>query len=388
MKFFKFKFLVISIFSWNLIVSQTYPSIKTNGLSPGDAAFTQVFESSKVGELTIMSFNVRDVRGTSRSLEDFRQLANLIKNADIVVFQELGAKGYSKKEEKNNKMMERFNAMVAVYKSYLGAGWKHEIAATPTPHYLGLGAELPLVLYREFSNGMTIDIDWNGYHDLGDKRDMGLFNVTCTKGISSEVFTIGSVHTKPACPERGQQLTRIGKYAEDHTDSNFILLGDFNFGYKSNCDNGYEGENYIRNLHQNKKAFLVFNDISYNGNGDNDNFRTNLDRRSKPHMYDQFLISNSYANKLADGGSLTEDCGWISFSKGDYFTKVMSKEARSQMKGFKKAMEYYKRSTTSTRSKNFIKNKEKEIQLHYTTVNTATHHLSDHKPIWLQLKLV
>ena len=50
-------------------------------------------------------------------------------------------------------------------------------------------------------------------------------------------------------------------------------------------------------------------------------------------------------------------------------------------------MKHYGKSTTSEAGKDLIKSKTKEIGEHYTSVDIATYHLSDHKPIWLQLKL-
>ncbi len=341
-----------------------------------------------------MSFNIRDVQGISRTLEDFKMIADMIDEADIVIFQELGAKGYNQREEGIAAMSERFQAMIEVYKLYLGNNWEFVLAPEATPSRLGLGAEIPFAAYKKQVNNLSIEVAWNAYHDLGDdKRDMGLFSVTCSNGDQTKSFTIGTVHTSPKCKDgRGLQLTGIGKYAETHTNENFILLGDFNFGYTStsSCHNefpGYSGEDYLRQVHDDGKAFLAFKAFSYNGDGEDDDFRTNLNKRGAGHMYDQFLVSNSLAGLMADDGSLTEDCGWHAFSDSNYFEDIMDKEASTQMKGFEKAMKHFRKSTDSRRGKALLKTKEKEILNHHTTVSVASHHISDHKPIWIQFKL-
>ena len=54
---------------------------------------------------------------------------------------------------------------------------------------------------------------------------MGMFQVVCSKGSKSEAFTIGTVHTKPTCPERGYELLRIADYIDTHENENYILYG-------------------------------------------------------------------------------------------------------------------------------------------------------------------
>jgi hypothetical protein len=366
--------------------AQNYPTITANGFQPNDPVFYQPINASKAGEITIASFNVRDVQGKTRTLEDFQELARLIKNADIVVFQELGAKGF-RKNATNFELLQRIDAMIAAYKVFLGDDWDFVLATYPTPQALGMGAELPFVAYRKKIHDIDIRVTWKGYVDLGDKRDMGTFDVICTKGIQEEKFVIGSAHTTPACPKRGEQLRKIGEYAEANQNEKFVLMGDFNWGYKSSCANGYEGENYIKQLHDDGKVFQPFYHLSYNGSGNNQDFRTNLDLRKSVQMYDQFLVCNAYASKLADGGKLTEDCGFIGFSKGKYFEKLIESEAKTRIKGVKSEMKFNGKSTSNSAGKAHIKQMQASIEKHYTLVDIASWQLSDHKPVWIQFKL-
>ena len=366
--------------------AQTYPVITANGFQPDDPIFYQPIDPSKVGEITIASFNVRDVQGKTRSLEDFQELANLLKNADILVFQELGAKGF-RKSGNNFELMQRIKAMIAAYQVFLGDEWAFVLGTYPTPETLGMGAELPFVAYKKKIHNINIQIAWKGYVDLGDKRDMATFNVVCTKGLQEEKFVIGSAHTTPACPKRGEQLRKIGAYAAAHKDEKFVLMGDFNWGYKSSCASGYDGENYIKQLHDDKKVFQAFYHLSYSGGGNSADFRTNLDVRKAVQMYDQFLVSNAYATKLADGGKLTKDVGFIGISKGKYFKKLIASEAKTRLKGVKAEMKFNGQSTKNAAGKEHLKKMKAAIETDYTLVDIASWELSDHKPVWIQFKL-
>ena len=71
--------------------------------------------NSESEPLTLVSFNLRDIRGTERTLEDFQELAELMEDADIIVFQEMGAKGFGSSGN-NEDMMDRLHATTSVLK--------------------------------------------------------------------------------------------------------------------------------------------------------------------------------------------------------------------------------------------------------------------------------
>ena len=62
-------------------------------------------------------------------------------------------------------------------------------------------------------------------------------------------------------------------------------------------------------------VFQPFADISYLDRGVADKFRTNMGFRKVGKMYDQFLLSASLANQLADGGWFFEDIGIVAFGR-------------------------------------------------------------------------
>ena len=340
-------------------------------------------------ELTIVSFNIRDVKGTKRTLEDFQEIARMIGGADIVVFQELGAKGF-KKSGKNKAMLDRFDAMAAVYVAYLGNEWEFVFAPEATPIEMGIGAELPCVAYRKNRGKLSINVDWKEYYDLGDRRDMGMFNVICKQGSIEERFVIGSVHTKPDAPERIEEINRIADYIDENVDSKFILMGDMNWGYqtsKKKFPDRYNAEERIVQQHADGKVLQVFNSISYTGPGSDDDFRTNLDIRKVGQMYDQFLVCKAYSSKMAHGNKLDEDCGFYSFSEEDYFQDAVDDEVNNLIKGYKVYLKRQGLKMSSKEAKAKIKEMEEYVITNAPPNEGPTHRLSDHKPIWMQLKL-
>ncbi|MDB4516774.1 hypothetical protein N9089_04165 [Crocinitomicaceae bacterium] len=367
-------------------ISQANQEISTNNLTPQSTQFQNPISDSEPSELTIFSFNIRDIRGTERTLEDFQELARLMSGADIVVFQEMGAKGFGSSGN-NDQMLERLHAVGTVLEAFFGEEWEFVFADSPTPAEIGPAAEIPCIGYRTKRDGLSINAKWSGYYDLGTARDMGTFEVTCKKAGQSEVFTIGSAHTKPTCPQRGEELLRIANYIEDHEDDNYIIMGDLNWGYYSTCTNKYEGEERIEELHSSGTVFQVFHAISYTGKGKTDDFRTNLDVRSTSQMYDQFLVCKNYSDKLADGGILGEDCGFIAYSQNDYFEDRVDDLINDQLKGVKAYMKSKGFSTSSPETKSALQETEAHIRSKSLILDEATYKMSDHKPIWMRLSL-
>lgn len=369
-----------------IVLSQGGQDIDLNGLTPNDASFQEPIELSQNEALTIVSFNVRDMAGRQRTLEDFQEMARLMEGADILVLQEMGAKAF-KKSGNNDDLMARLVASTEVLKSYLGPEWEFVFADNATPETYGGAAEIPCIGFRTTRDAVTINATWSGYYDLGEARDMGTFNVTCSKGASKETFTIGSVHTKPSCPGRGEEMLRIANYIEEHEDDNYILLGDFNWGYYSTCSNKYDGEEKLTELHDDGSVFQVFHTISFTGKGKDDNFRTNLDKRSTAQMYDQFFVCKNYADQLADGGSLGKDCGFVSFSTNDYFEDRMDDVVREQVNGVKAYMRTQGFKSKDDETKAAVAATEEEILSSHLTVDKASHKMSDHKPIWIRINM-
>lgn len=374
--------LSVSIFA----ISQGNWSFETNDLAPNDVAFQQPITLSDNRELTIVSFNIRDIRGTERTLEDFQEISRLLAGADIVVFQEFGAKGFGTKGN-NEDLMERLRVATTVLGAFLQDEWEFVFADTPTPEALGGAAEIPCIGYRVQRNGIGIKGSWSGYYDLGEARDMGTFKLACTRGNVTEQFTIGSVHTKPTCPGRGEELLKIADYIDANVNNNYILMGDFNWGYYSTCSNKYDGETRIIAQHDEGKVFQLFHDISYIGKGKSEDYRTNLDLRATGQMYDQFLICKNYAGKLSAGGSLGKDCGFVSFSTASYFEDRIDDLINDQLKGVKAYMKSKGFATSSPETKAALEETEAHIRTNSLIIDEATFKMSDHKPIWMRINL-
>jgi len=368
-------------------ISQSGDDLVLNGLEPQAKVFQDPVEVSESDALTIVSFNLRDLRGRERTMEDFQELARLVEGADILVLQEMGAKGF-KKSGDNEPMMKRLEAATETFKTFLGDEWAFVFAPTATPETFGGAAEIPCIGYRTIRDNLTIQVDWMEYYNLGAARDMGMFSVTCSKGAAQEVFSLGTVHTKPTCPGRGEELLKVADYIEAHQNDNYILMGDFNWGYYSTCSNKYDGEERIMAQHDAGKVYQVFNSISYIGKGKSDeNFRTNLDVRSTPQMYDQFFLCPNYADDLTEGGSLGEDCGFVSFSTNTFYKKEMNNIVNEQLKGVKAYMRTKGFKSKDPETVAALEAAEEEIRSSWLLSDEASYRMSDHKPIWMRINL-
>lgn len=376
-----------AIFTASIVaISQGNWDFETNNLAPNDLVFQQPITLSENQELTIVSFNIRDMRGTERTLEDFQEISRLLAGADIVVFQEFGVKGFGSKGD-NEDLMERLRVATTVIGAFLQDEWEFVFADTPSPEELGAAAEIACIGYRLNRNGIAIKGSWSGYYDLGDARDMGTFKLTCTRGSSTEKFTIGSVHTKPTCPGRGKELLKIADYIDSNVNNNYILMGDFNWGYYSTCSNAYDGETRISEQHDEGKVMQLFHEISYIGKGKTEDYRTNLDVRTTGQMYDQFLICKNYAGKLSAGGSLGKDCGFVSFSNAAYFEDRIDDVINDQLKGVKAYMKSKGFAASSPETKAALEDTEAHIRANSLIIDEATFKMSDHKPIWMRINL-
>jgi len=370
-------FLYISGYSQSLVLN-------TNDLTPLSEELGSI-DPSKDGELTIASLNIRDMRGTTRTLENFQYLADLLDEADIIVLQEVGAKGYSS-ESKVNSLNKRIEAFSLLFTSFLGSNWNYVRAPIATPEYLGMGAEIPLVFYKESTGQISIDCYWKEYVDLGEKRDMGVFTLYLSNGEERKAIDLGTIHTKPTCPERGRQLLKVSEYISI-IEKPTIICGDFNWGYKSesSCEIRFEGEESLLELEQEGLISLPFSDISYLGSGDEDDFRTNLMIRKSVQFYDQFILSKYFIDKYADNCSLSEDCGFISISQSDEFKSIVDDEIRTRLKGARIALKLVEDDCSIDREEQLEK-VEKEIEKDWRVHDAASYILSDHKPIWVQIK--
>ncbi len=313
-------------------------------------------------------------------------LAGLVDEADIVMIQEAGLGIYDKDPNVSETEAKRMKAVVALFQINLGSNWM--VLSAPTPSGSGFVAETAILAYRKNGQGYVISAIWLEYADLGDKRDMGVFKVTLTKNGETKELLLGSVHLATDDPERGEQMIKVADWLVARKQQWAIVMGDFNWGYKKTSGvQNYLGEEKVTQYHIDGELFHVFHDLSYLGKAQAGKLRTNLGFRKSGYFYDQFLTTPPLADKMADGGKLLEDCGMIAFDTHDKHMKDTIKywEARRAY-GLDKFLQYaglepeeepegndsYARAVTK------ISKQAKD---------DATYVLSDHRIIWMQLKL-
>lgn len=218
---------------------------------------------------------------------------------------------------------------------------------------------------------------------------MAVFSLILSKGRDKKEILLGSVHLTPDDPERGEQMLRVAEWISERKDNNAIVMGDFNWGYKrtSGVEN-YIGEKKIKELHERNEVYQLFYNISYLGKGKDADLRTNMGFIKEGYMYDQFLLTPALAESLADKGEFLSDCGIYAF---DLKHKAMSERTKYWTE---------KRSYGLDKLTKLMKKKDTELspeaqQAYDDAIKAAkelakkdaTFYLSDHRAIWVQLKV-
>ena len=210
------------------------------------------------------------------------------------------------------------------------------------------------------------------------------FGVRSLSERGTRTFQLGSVHLKPQDPARGEEMTKAVDWLVRQDAVPAIVTGDFNWGYQTRGDvEAHKGEEHVASLHARGKVYQPFAGISYLDSGGAEEFRTNMGFRRSGKMYDQFLLSARLANQLADGGRFLEDIGIVAFEIGNRRMKdVIEKEERVMRKALKIFLDKSGLGETSHEASL----EAAEARFRTLARDRATYRISDHRPIWIQLK--
>ncbi|MCP5052682.1 MAG: hypothetical protein GY940_36275 [bacterium] len=388
--------LALSILFLLSSLSAQFPVIEQGDVKPNDKRLNNPVGTSKAGELTIVSFNIRNLGSRGRNLKDYEAIADLVNEGDVVVIQEAGLGLHTKQgEEVTKKEKTRMDAVVALFRIFLGND-QWSVIRPPHPSGQKAGRETAILAFRNKGQGYDINGSWLQYVDLSEsKRDMPVFKVTLKKGNETKELFIGSVHLTPEDPDRGEQMIKAADWMLQNKDKWTIVTGDFNWGYKKNskipADQNYLGEEKVIKLHKNQEIFQLFHALSYNGKGNSTQLRTNLGFRKGAFFYDQFLLTPPLATKMADGGKLLEDCGLIAFGvHNKYMKKAIEKAQKRRQYGFDKYFKHLEKAGVSKADLNDAQNKAFDAtmkNLSSIAQNDATWVISDHRAVWMQLEV-
>ncbi|MCP4438984.1 MAG: hypothetical protein GY810_08585 [Aureispira sp.] len=333
-------------------------------------------DTSQHGELTLASFNIRNLGNTQRSLKDFETIVGLIDEADIVLFQEVGLGLFGKKGDDIHDL-KRLEAIKGIFQAYLGSNWKVMLANQASG--TGSARESVMLAHRVQCKGFRItSTEWLEYVDISIERDMALFRITIDSTYS---LYLGSVHLTPKDPMRGAQMQNIANWMLENQERPVVVMGDFNWGYqRSSGVENYVGENYLRSLHQSGKIFQPFYHLSYLGKAKEGQLRTNMGFRKGGYFYDQFLTSPAIASEMAEGGIFLEDCGIYAYD----LNMDMKKRTRYWEKRHLKGLEKYIKTAKLPKDELYKKILE---SIHRQSEDFSTYILSDHRVIWMQIQL-
>ncbi|MCK4659904.1 MAG: hypothetical protein KAV82_10325 [Phycisphaerae bacterium] len=374
---------VILLAGWCLAA---FPVVDQGDVQPNDNRLKGPIDESKQGELTLASFNIRNLAARKRCLKDFEVLADLVDEADVVMIQEAGMGIYDNDPNVSKAEAKRMKAVVALLQINLGDGWT--VLLAPTPSGSGLGAETVILAHRKSGKGYTMSAAWDGYADLGDKRDMGVFKLTLTKDDQTKEMLLGSVHLTPEDPDRGQQMIKVADWLVARKQQLAVVMGDFNWGYKKTAGvQNYLGEEKVKQHHADGDLFQIFHSLSYLGKATEGKLRTNMGFRKGGYFYDQFLTTPPLASKMADSGKLLKDCGMIAFgTKHAHMKKAVKHSEKKRGYGLKQFLKHAGLQPDAEAEGNgpYVKATEDiSKQAH----GDATLVLSDHRVIWMQLKM-
>jgi endonuclease/exonuclease/phosphatase family metal-dependent hydrolase len=359
-----------------------FPVIDAGNIEPGDSRLASWIDESEQGELTIASFNVRNLGDRNRSFSDYLKLVDYVDEADIVVLQEVGLGIFDQDQVPDNEL-HKYRAIVLQLELAFGDGW--EICLPDEPSGVGNGREANIIAYRTNCNGFACSVTWDQFVDLGDRRDMAVFNVRLRSGNDSQALRLGSVHLKPDDPHRGQEMIRMANWiASNNTD--LVVVGDFNWGYRKTAHiENYLGEQRIMDLHDSGIMFQVFHDLSYLGKARSHQLRTNMGFRSAGYFYDQILLSPDLAGDLADGGDFLDDCGIFAFDlRSGFFRNKSNYLEKERSKGLDKYVDLLKDQDQEIHETFLDQTRTKTS---YGAKDYATYYVSDHRPVWVQLKV-
>lgn len=318
-------------------LSQNYDNLNTRNFNPESEIFRIRPRPSQKKEITIISWKLKHFDSLNAEEIKLRNLSTIIKYADITVLQGI-------KIEKSLDFESKLNALILHWKLDLGPGW--EIIQS-TPYGISQDfAQYHLLVYRRtgLDNYTAINSKFQDLYELSDQNKLAIFSINFERKGVSKTFEIGSINLSDECSKKNIELLSIGNYAKNNIDNNFVLAGNLNFGstFACNRNNRFLGENYLRNLHDTENFFLLFELISFGGEGKEIGFSSVPSSSSdNKGMLDQFIISNSLADSFAGGTGLGADCGWLDLNN----------------------------------------------ILYTSPLKTELTYVSDHKPLWIQLKV-
>jgi endonuclease/exonuclease/phosphatase family metal-dependent hydrolase len=363
-----------------IILQGQFPSIDQGNIEPGDRRLASWIDESERGQITIASFNVRNLGDRRRSFKDYLKLVDYVNEADIVVFQEVGLGIFDQNQVPDNEL-NKYQAIIEQLRIAFGTGW--DICLPVEPSGVGNGREANIIAYRTDCNGFSCLVTWDQYVDLGPRRDMPVYNVQFRSNSASQTIRIGSVHLKPDDPHRGEEMIRLADWIAAN-NSEVVIVGDFNWGYRrtANIEN-YRGENRIMSMHESGEVFQLFHDLSYLGKARNNHLRTNMGFRKSGYFYDQILLTPDLAGDLANGGDFLNDCGIFAFDlQGGFFRSTANYLESERSKGLNKYIDLLDRQNEEIHETILEQTRSKTA---YGAKDYATYYVSDHRIVWVQL---
>lgn len=367
--------LIVGLCVPTILAMEQYP--EQGDVVPNDPRLGRPIPESTGSELTIVSWNIRNLGAYNRSIKDYNAMVNLVDEADIVVLQEVGL-GLLRSDMLTDAQAITLRSVQSLWQIRLGDSW--EVVVAPDASGSGGGRETSMVAHRKVRNGNPISVTWEGFHELGASRDMAVWKIDLSDNTT---ILAGSVHLTPSDPARGQEMINMAQWLVDHKNEHAMVMGDMNWGYQrtSGVEN-YLGEEKIIELDESGDIYHVFKNFSYLGSGNARVLRTNMGFRRGAFFYDQFLLSPPLSEKLTHGANFLQDTGMIAFGVyNSYMQNSIQRAERSRGYGLSRYSHY----ENGGIDQGNVDKATNDISTQSN--NDATWSLSDHRPIWLKINV-
>ena len=200
--------------------------------------FISAFTWAQQTEITLVSWNIRDF-GKTKSAEELHQIAQLVRDADVVAIQEVvsgygGAQAVAKLADELNRM---------------GAKWDYVISnPTNSPKYV---TERYAYIWKTAE--IKIKNRGNLIKEIDEEVDREPFLIDFY--LNRQKFTLINVHSRPFDKNPEREIKALTEYIMLKVPGNVLIAGDFNVNEAEAVFNNFKKSGFASSL-QNQKTTL------------------------------------------------------------------------------------------------------------------------------------
>ena len=202
--------------------------------------FISLFAAAQQNDITLVSWNIRDF-GKTKSNEELNQIAEILRDADIVAIQEVVA-GYGGAQAV---------AKLAAVLNRKGAKWDYVISdPTNSPKYV---TERYAYIWKTAQ--IKIKNRGNLVKQLDDEVDREPFLLQFV--YADKPFTIINFHSRPYNQNPAREIKALAEYVLNTQNEPVFLAGDFNMNAQEEVFNPLKKRGFLTALHNQKTTLKM-----------------------------------------------------------------------------------------------------------------------------------